>query len=237
MSTRNQLLGLWIALVGLLIVGAGVFIAGFFPPPAPDDPGHIVELYRNNAAQIRIGAVLLLIGSSMFNLIWVPIFLQLQRIEGSRSPLAYTQLALGIIGMWVFYIPGILFLAAAFRPDRSADAILALNDLAFIPLIGMWMIATVQFIVIGYAILQDGTGRVFPRWFGYFVIWVGLSFIGAALVPVVRHGPFAWNGLIGFWFEAAITAVWLVVTVVMLRRAILGEEAELEQAKGNLAAA
>jgi hypothetical protein len=233
-STRNQLLAVWIAIAGAVISGVGLFAAGFLPPPFPGDPAHIVSLYRDHGTRIFIGMSIFVFGAAMVMFFWVPIMLQLQRIEGRRSVLAYIQLALAIIGLWPLFAPPMLMMAAAFRPDRSPEVILALNDAALIPMFGMWAIGTWQWFVMGYAMLQDQTGRIFPRWVGYLTIWDGLSFVAAGLIPLFRTGPFAWNGLIGFWFVTVITASWFGVIFVVLRRAI-HNEAESDQREAALA--
>jgi membrane protein implicated in regulation of membrane protease activity len=100
--------------------------------------------------------------------------------------------------------------------------------------VGVISSAVVEFACIGLVILADerNTG-VFPRWAGYFNLWVALLVAPAGIVPFFKHGPFAWNGIFSFFMPMVVFAAWVVVMVVLLRRAIDHEEREGERASGD----
>jgi hypothetical protein len=169
---------------------------------------------------------------SMFGLVfWVPwvaaISVQLKRIEGQHTPLTYAQLALGA-GLPVAFFPALYFFeVAAFRPGRSAESIQTLNDMGWLPFTGIIYAIFVQNLVIGIAVLSDKRADpVFPRWFGYFCLWCGLLYCPASLDVFFKDGPLAWNGLFSWWLSLVAFFAWLVVTTVMLFRAMDTQPAE-----------
>jgi hypothetical protein len=128
-----------------------------------------------------------------------------------------------------FIIPLMVWQTAAYRLDHSsADLIRMLNDMGWIMFVGVISSACVQFGSIGIAILvDDRSDPVFPRWAGYFNLWVTLLVSPAGIIVFFKHGPFAWNGLISFFLPLAAFAAWIVVMVVLLLKAIDQEAAEV----------
>jgi hypothetical protein len=162
---------------------------------------------------------------------WVAaISTQLKRIEGERCPLTWTQLGLGMLGVLLFIFPTMVMQAIAFRPNRDPQLMLLLDDVAWLPFIGVFACATVQGFAIGFAIFQDKHEKVFPRWLGYFNIWVALLFVPASLIYFFKTGPFAWNGIFCFWLPLTAFGAWFFVMFPMLRKAILTEGKEASQA-------
>jgi hypothetical protein len=49
------------------------------------------------------------------------------------------------------------------------------------------------------------------------------------LIPFAHHGPFAWNGVLGFWLVAIDFFAWAVVMWVCTARAITAEADRTEQ--------
>jgi hypothetical protein len=61
---------------------------------------------------------------------------------------------------------------ATFRADRDPQLVELLNDMAWIPFVGLTVTAAVQVAVFGVAILMDRRPTpVFPRWLGYCNLW------------------------------------------------------------------
>jgi hypothetical protein len=61
----------------------------------------------------------------------------------------------------------------------------------------------------------------FPRWAGYLQIFVSVSFLPAVLAFFLKTGPFAWNGLLVWWFPFATFTVWFFTMIVLARKAVL----------------
>jgi hypothetical protein len=211
----------------VFFVGFGL-IARFIPPP---DPGlgaaEIADLYRQHSVRIRFG-MLLAMWAGVLCVPWViAVGLQMKRIEGRVAPLAYLQIALGLLLPLEFIVPLYFFQTAAYRSERSADMVQALNDLGWLPFTGLVYTVVAQAIVIGVAILADKrTTPVFPRWAGYFSIWAGLLMTPASLDVFFIDGPLAWNGAISWWVLLVSFFVWLIVLTVVTFQAIGSHEKE-----------
>jgi hypothetical protein len=101
----------------------------------------------------------------------------------------------------------------------------AISDMSWIPFVGLLGVPMMQNICLALAILSDtGPRPVFPRWAGYFNIWVGLSFVPAVLLVFVHSGPVAWNGVLSWYLGAVAFFSWIVVMAVLLLRAIRRQE-------------
>lgn len=211
----------WVFLL-LWLVGF-VFFAQVVPPPSPDESAEqIAEFYRAHTGGIRFGLLLTLFVSPLYASWSAAIAAQMKRIRAAHPVMAELQLVLGGLTVLVFMIPALLLEIAAFRPDRSPEAIQALNDIPWMMFIGMGATAILQPFVIGVVILQDrrDTAPVFPRWVGYFNIWTAVLFLPGPLCVFFKIGPLAWDGLFTWWIPFVLFAAWMVVMIVMVGRAI-----------------
>jgi len=76
-----------------------------------------------------------------------------------------------------------------------------------------------QMLCIGIAAFMDkDPNPVLPRWAGYLHLWVGISGMGGGIAVFFKHGPFAWNGVVGFYLPLTVFAVWLVVITGLLHK-------------------
>jgi hypothetical protein len=174
---------------------------------------------------IRLG-LLMAMGSCVFFLPWVAVIsVQMQRIEGRYPGLAWVQLVGGGLAMMIILLPMMIWITISFRPERDPNLMLLLNDLA-------WLIFTMAFapfvsqgLAIAFAIFSDKSEPpVFPRWAGYYNLWVALLFVPTGLIVFFKSGPFAWNGIIGFWIPVANFGIWFGVMFKLLRDAIAQQE-------------
>lgn len=223
MDTKHQLLCTWSAPIFVVLLSVGwVLVAGYIPPHSPDASAiEIAEFYRRHAAPIKAGMILSMLAAGFVGP-WVAVIAtQMKRIEGGFPVLAYTQMICGAIGILAFLLPVMIWATLAFRPDRDPQLTLLFNDLAWLLLTVTISPAVVQNIAIGTAILGDKNPRpVFPRWAAYLNFWVATSFVPALLIPFFKTGPFAWDGLIGFWMPLVDFGAWIVAMFFLLRRAI-----------------
>ncbi len=233
MNTRTQLWCLWCGPIGILLWLVGfVFLGGLMPPPRPSaSMQEIQDFYQANTNGIRAGLVLTMIGGTLTGPWVAAISTQLKRIEGRHSPLSYTQLGLGMLGVLLFILPIMTMQVAAFRPDRDPSQLLLLNDLAWIPFVGVWTCAALQNVAIAVAILLDKDEEVFPRWVGYFNIWIAALFWPGSLLYFFKEGPFAWNGVLSWWLVVVAFCLWYVVMFFAMLSAIGTQKVKEQKAQ------
>jgi hypothetical protein len=223
MNTKILKLCGWsgIACIVLMAIGFAV-IAGFIPPPAPSDSAEqTARLFIDNRNAIRIGMILSMAASALLMPFAVAITLQMRRIEGPHSALAFIQLGMGAIFVLEFIYLIFFWQAATFRVDRTPELIQLLNDMAWIPFVGLSSTLVVQAAVFGWAILLDKRATpIFPRWLGYFNLWAALMFVPGTFNVFFLHGPLAWDGWLAFYFPVAVFVIWMVVLSIYLVKAV-----------------
>lgn len=225
---------MWSGAAAITCFTFGFIFAGFIPPPSPSrSVEEVVAYYQQHATGIRAGMVLMMISGMFVPPLVAIISVQMRRIPGAHPLLVYAQLSAGTLGS-VFFITGALvFVVAAFRPDRPADITYMLNDFAWIVTVLPWSPAFIQNVIIGVAILSDNRAQpVFPRWLAYFNFWVAIGFIPGGLLAFFKVGPFAWNGAFVFWLAGSVFILWFTVMTVMLLRAIRQQETESPARQG-----
>jgi hypothetical protein len=197
-------------------------IASYVPPMLPTlTAEEVSSFYQSNTGAIRFGLMLTMISAAL-TAPWVAVIaVQMKRIEGDFPVLTYAQLVAGAVGIIILLVPPMIWTAAAFRPDRDPELIRLLNDLAWLMFIMTFSPAFIQNLVIGLAIFSDKNETlVFPRWLGYFNIWVAILFIPGGLITFFKTGPFAWNGLLAFWVPLWIFFAWFFVMFAALLKTI-----------------
>ena len=217
-----QKFGAWCAFISATIFFIGLIVAGFLPPPVPSlPPEQVAAIYQNNQMGILFGGLLIVISAGFCGPFSAAIFMQLRRMEGARPIGAYGQMASGIANIQFFIFPGLLMIVAAFRPDRPVESLMALHDLLWIITMVPWTVGAMQCFCIGFAVLSHGTSTTpYPRWVGFFNIWIGIGMATSCVVPFFKAGPFAWNGLVGFWIPATVFGLWMYVMWWMTIKAI-----------------
>ena len=229
MSVRVQRASVWggLLMVLLFFVGLGL-VAQFIPPPSPEkDAAAVAQMFDEDRVRIRIGLFIAAAAAVLLVPLFATIGVQMRRIEGKHSPLAFGQMMLGALLVPVFMSPMFVWQAAAYRPERAVEITQALNDLAWLPFVGIVWTVTLQVALIAIAILGDRRKEpVFPRWAGYVCAWEAFATISGSFVVFTKTGPLAWDGVIGWWFLIVSFFVWLCVMSFVLWRAIAQQERE-----------
>ena len=101
-----------------------------------------------------------------------------------------------IVGM---LFPMFCFGLGAFRPGYSPAVLTMLYDFGYLAFIGSLGCFCVMWMAFGLAIILD-ENNILPKWLGYYTIWQYVTELMAAPVWIAKSGPFAWNGLMTFWF-------------------------------------
>ena len=216
--------GAWSALIYPILIILGWWImAGFIPPPKPSaTAAEIVSRIQGNTLGIRAGMVVTMFAAMFAIPLCATVTYFLTKIEGFFGPLSVMQvMAAPCMAMITFY-PPMWWLIASFRPDRSPDLTLMLNDASWLQWGGgLTTYLPCLFTITIASFIDKSKNPVFPRWFGYVCIWLVLLLLPAECIFFFKSGPFAWNGLISFYLAIAAYALWFPVAFVILRNAVL----------------
>lgn len=236
MTERQQRLCIWagISFAPVFLVGFAI-VAGFIPPPAPTmSADEVAHLFVHDRGRIRIGIWIATTAAPLLAFYVAAISHQIRRISGSDSPLATAQLIAGSCLILEFIFPQMVWQTAAYRSERSAETIQTLNDLAWLPFVGVVGTAIVQMAIIAIVVLHDHRPEpLLPRWSAYLSIWAALGVASGSLVVFTHTGPVAWNGLLAWYLLCVAFFVWMVaMTWLMLRASHAFDRAEAPEAEG-----
>jgi hypothetical protein len=214
MSKRIQLTCVWAGLaffVLYLIAFAG--IARFIPPPAASwSADKIDALFQDHAIQIRLGMVLGIIASSLLIPFFGVISVQIARIERQLPVLAVIQFGGAVLLVVFFEICGMLWATATFRSELEPSSVRMLNDLSWLTFVMIFPAYVLQLSCIAIASFMDRSADpLWPRWVGYLNAWVAMGGTGGGIAVFFKEGPFAWNGIVGFYIPIIAFVVWIGV--------------------------
>jgi hypothetical protein len=229
MNIRSQLICAWCSIAFAVVFTIGLWpLANFLPPMSPDlSAVDIAAIYKENTLAIRFGALVMMSGAVLMVPFLAVIATQIKRIEGEHSVLTVAQISGGTIGVVIFLVATVAWTTAAFRPDRSPELIMLLNDFGWIFFLMTFGTFVVQDFAVGFVILGDKSpDPIFPRWLGFYNLWVGVLFMPGGLLTFFKVGPFAWDGIFVWWAPFLVFFSWYLVMFVMLRKAILKQAAD-----------
>ncbi len=219
-NIKAQWVSLWTGpVVGLVLLVAAVAFPGFRPPMSPTMPAdQVASFYADHTSWIRFSQATFNLCGILILPFFMVIVVQMKRMKNQSHVFAYCYLTAVVSGATIFALSNIFFLVAAFRPDRSPDLIMLLNDLAWIVLIAPVGMVVSQFVLLALAVyFDDRTDPVFPRWVGHFSLITAAAMVPAAGAAVFRTGPLAWDGLLSFWLRNGAFAVFVIVMFFVLR--------------------
>lgn len=222
-NIQTQLISLWTApVIGGILLIAFVAFPGFFPPMSPTmTADQVAAFYTDHNAMIRFSMITFNLCGIMLVPFFMVIVVQMKRMATQSHVFAYSYLTALVSGATLFALADIFFLVAAFRPERSPDLTMLLNDLAWITFIAPVGMVVAQGLLLGMAVYFDhGTNPVFPRWVGHYAIATAIAMTPAAGAAVFKTGPLAWDGLASFWLRNIAFAVFIVVMFFVLRSAL-----------------
>jgi hypothetical protein len=199
-----------------------VLLAGYIPTRSPgQSAAETAQFILDNRDRIRWGMILTMFSAALLQPFYTEIALQMRRIEGRYPALALIQFGLGTLLVLEFIYLIFFWQTATFRVERSPELIQLLNDMAWIPFVGLSSTVVLGVAVFGIAILLDRRRQpVFPRWLGYFNLWCALMFTPGTFNVFFHTGPLAWNGIIAWYLPVAVFATWLIVISIYLSKAV-----------------
>jgi hypothetical protein len=216
---RTQVICAWCGPVMTLGFFIGLMLcAHFIPPPSPAaSADQIAAMFRNNTSGIRIGLFISMLATGLLCPFYSAITIQMRRIEGHWSALSVTQAVAGACSTLEIVLPMMIWQAAAFRPERDPVTTQALNDMAWLPFLGLTTTVIIQNVVLGIVILADHRAQpLLPRWYGYLNFFAGMGIVPAGFIVFFKTGPLAWDGIIAWWLPVAVFFCWIILTAVLL---------------------
>lgn len=220
---RTQFVALAITAIALLVLGlAYIAFPGFWPPMSPRmSAADVAGFYRDNTAWIRFSMVTFNLCGVMLLPLYGVVVVQMKRMANQSQAFAYCYLSATVSGATAFALAAVFFGTAAFRPDRDPELVLVLNDLGWIVFVAPVSMALVQNLMLALAVYHDDTvSPVLPRWVGHLSLLVALAMAPAAAAVAFNSGPLAWDGVVSFWLRNIAYGVFVVVMIVMLRKAV-----------------
>ena len=203
MHARVQLFSAWCIPAFIVVYLFGfIGLSGFVPPPSPTlSADQIAAIFEANRNAIRAGQLICMVFAG---LLYIPftvlISVHIARVEGRYPLLAGMQLVgNGILNVF-FILCSLMWSVAAFRPDIDPRTLLMINDatwLFFVMMYPTYVVALVSMALAGF--IDKRAVPIFPRWFCYFTLWVAVAGVGGGFATFFKTGPFAWDGLFGFW--------------------------------------
>ena len=219
-----------VPLIVLFFIGM-VPMSHFIPPPSPlASAEEIASFYANNLTQIRLGMVVAAFGFVLLFAWGCSIAVWTFRIERGFPILTFTQLLGCAGGASLTFMIFLVWSVASFRPDSySPEMIRMLNDLGWflflwiVPPFAIWSVAQ------GLAILQDKQPNpYYPRWVAYVCFWEAIQMESTMLIALYKEGPFAFNGILGFWLPVIAYFIWMIVMTIYTHKAIMRRVREEE---------
>lgn len=225
----------WIGPAVIVVAFAGWLIAGVLPfPLGPDDSEQKVVGFYADGMHVVLGIGLATIGVSLLS----PLVAAISYLMDSGSPgarlLSLVQLVSGSVTAVLLFVPMLIMAIIAFRPERSPELTVMLNDLAWLLFITPIMPFIIQNLAIAASALFDESSP-FPRWMGYLNCWIAFTFSFDVLALVIHEGPFAWNGILIFWLALTSYSVFLLAMGLFIRhQALLPERPSTADAPAAL---
>lgn len=208
----------------LLLTISWVFFLRIIPfPHAPTmNAEEISSLFLERQLSIGIGAVLMMFSCFFLSLFGSLIVKLMVKLEGGFDLFSInTVIGIGA-AIVITFITALLWGVAAFRLEATPETVLLLNDLAWLNFFSTAPAFFVVFIAVAWGALARGNRDIdiFPRWYGYLSLWVFIALVPGALCLLVKTGPFAWNGLIVFWFAVLVFTLFFMISPKVLVPAV-----------------
>lgn len=212
----------WTGLAYLLVFGAGWLLVAHFMPPIPPTAGaaEVAEIFVDRQWAFILASLLIMVSTLLLMPCSAMLVLIIKKIEGELGVLTLSMIFTSATFMVLNYYAGFSFALAAFRSDRDPGLVQMAVDAGFLQFIGGIPLFIMYWVLMAYAVLvvaPRGDTTV-PRWAGYACLWIAVLYIPELLVFVFKTGPFAWDGVVGFWIPAVLFIAYLVVSPVILVR-------------------
>lgn len=230
-SLRTQKAFIWWAIGMAIVFGFSfTFLLHMVPPPDPNMGGEELKAwYESRSGEIKIGATIASYTSAFLVPYFIAVGAQMRRLEQGFPAWTCATVVGGSLISIFLVLPPLLFGVAAFTPGRNPDATGVIHEFALLALT-----TTTQYFIFPWVALIVMSFRTpsvphspFPRWYGYWSIWLITMFELGAPAFNFKSGPFSWRGLFPFYTPFALFGVWIIVTSTLMLRSINRQLADL----------
>ncbi|KFA51954.1 hypothetical protein S40293_11130 [Stachybotrys chartarum IBT 40293] len=172
-----------------------------FPPISPSlTPEETAEHYRRGERGMQVGICIMLLTAIFWPIFVAGVNRQLSKIPGVSTTALWGQVAGGCLGSLSMMLPSMFFSAVIYRLDRDPVITQTLSDLAWFVYAMGFPPFMAQDMMVSYIILSDKREKpLIPRWVAWTTSGLTLGIYPGLVVHCFKSGPFAWNGLVGFW--------------------------------------
>ncbi len=109
----------------------------------------------------------------------------------------------------VVLLDATLWIGCAFRRDTNPQVVQALNDSSWFSFMMAWPIFAVQMLATAAVALRDRRPQpLFPRWLEHTSVFLAIAGMTSMGIAFTKHGVFAYNGLLGYYFGMTIWLFW-----------------------------
>ncbi len=215
----DQLICFWCVptfytLFGLVFVP----LSWMMPPRSPDNSQEAIVAFMQSPNLLVACTILTLsLGlSAVGNAVYMS---QMQRMSVSPA-LRFAFMAGAMTGAIVGCLfPMFCFGLGAFRPGYDPEIMAMLYDFGYLAFIGCMGCFFLNWSCLGLSILLD-KNNILPRWLGYYTVWQSVTELFVSTVWIAKTGPFAWDGLLAFWFNMVLYVPWQMIVYVCIYQAI-----------------
>lgn len=208
-SRKTLLICGWCGPIAIIISLIGWLMAGMLPfPLGPGNTAEEVFQFYSGGTHVTMGIVISSVSLGLVMPLIASITYVMWRFE-TQPVLTLVQLVTGTITCICLFLPMLIMAVAGFRPDRSPELMVLINDLAWLLFLTPIAPFIIQNIAIGAATLSH-PNALFPRWLGFVNLFVGFTFTFDILAYVFKTGPLSWNGLLIFWLALTTYSIWLI---------------------------
>lgn len=227
MARKIQMVCAASGLLMIALYGFGVIaFAHMIPANSPEKSvAAVVGSYGENLTGIRIGMSMVMFGCALMITWGAAVATQTRRGAPDHPILFHIQVACAVTACMNGIMLSLAGGLAAFRPGAvPGELTQALNDLFWL----LWTVPGTSFevwtLAAGVAILLDHRTRpVFPRWSGYFSIFVAMSFLPGVMALFFKSGPFSYNGVFPWWVPTVMFFLWALVMTPLTITAVRNE--------------
>jgi hypothetical protein len=224
---------LWsgVVVIAGLIVAQGL-IMGFVPAPPPSLPAEeLAQIFIDKQGSIAAGSLIQIIVWSFYSTWAIAIVAYMRKMEKGIPILSYAAIA-NIGGGYVFFlmIPA-TWATIAIRADTLSPEIKQImTDWVWFQWLFTWPPFSIfMFLIAGAILLDHNIPKLYPRWVAWFNIWAGVLIFPAGLIVFFKDGPFAYDGLISFWFAVVVFFGWITIMTIETYKLANKDSANMSQ--------